>query len=157
MNAATEAFTPAPIDTPDAIRTRIADFCRWFGLEAPDLKVEHGDIVADEAFWAWMRASGASWDWIVCGDAHGMAARFRDASLQEAQFRALLDQFEPGEVAELNAALADCRRQQAEIWLRTLDTLSARLSRQQPALGVAVMGHPLDAMDEALKQAAAAA
>lgn len=59
------------------IRARIVQHCEWFGTPQPKLKIRSGKIYLTDELHDWMRESGASFDWIFCGDAQGMASEFR--------------------------------------------------------------------------------
>ena len=85
---------------------RLAAWADWFGLDpAPMHRDEDGDLLLDDDLLTWMLASGASIDWLVCGDLRLMAARYRHECLTERRFAETLDRFDDAEVKFLVAAL----------------------------------------------------
>ncbi|MFN3824100.1 MAG: hypothetical protein ACK4RN_08990 [Pseudorhodobacter sp.] len=65
------------ISDADLIRARIAEHCEWFDLTPPKLKVRKGSVYLTDELHDWMQESGASFDWMVCGEVKAMAAAYR--------------------------------------------------------------------------------
>jgi hypothetical protein len=87
------------IDTPDVIKARIAEWCAWFKLEPPKLKIRKGEMYLTDSLAGWLGTSGASYDWILCGDAKCMAVVYREKYQHEARLQkavAALDDVEVG-------------------------------------------------------------
>jgi hypothetical protein len=93
------------IDTPDVIKARIAEWCAWFDLEPPHLKIRKGEIYLTDSLAGWLGTSGASYDWILCGDAKCMAVVYREKYAMESRVLNALKGFDDVEVAMLTAAL----------------------------------------------------
>lgn len=99
-----------PIGSVAEIRARISQFCEWFELEVPKTRSHRGDILMTDELFKWLTTSGASWDWIVSGDARAMATVAR---------RIWLEQLE---VIDAFRGASDLRRKQATAFLKTVAT-----------------------------------
>ena len=89
---------------------RIRQFAEWFDLEVPPIEydpedVAGGPLLTDELF-AWISDNGASFDWIFCGDAKGMATAFRRSEKNERRARETLEHLTPEETRGLNLAMS---------------------------------------------------
>ena len=73
-----------------AIKTRLAQFCAWFELTPPRLKVARTGVCRTDELAVWVQSVGISWDWLFLGDAHGMAQAFRRANSPVAEARKLV-------------------------------------------------------------------
>lgn len=100
--ARTAADTGLPEDTrPDWSRTmegRIAQWCDWFDVPAPDLSWRTGGEAGEGLLLDWSRDAGANLDWIICGDPCGMARLWREREVGLRQFKAAILPLELGEL-----------------------------------------------------------
>lgn len=79
------------------IRERIAEWCAWFDLAPPKLRVRKDSVYMNDELWQWLRNSGTSFDWVFCGDARSMAHIFRQRELETMKFNELLSGFDATE------------------------------------------------------------
>jgi hypothetical protein len=93
------------IDTAEVIKARIAQWCEWFDLDAPTLRIWRGQIYMTDSLADWLGTSGASFDWILSGDEKCMAAAYREKYAMESRVLNALKGFDDVEVAMLTAAL----------------------------------------------------
>lgn len=90
---------------PCAAAERVAQFCEWFDLEVPKLRRMNGQLIWNDDFHNWMTESGASFDWIVLGDARSMAATARRVYLQEREVMEICRQLDATERSLLLEAI----------------------------------------------------
>lgn len=81
----------------EAVKARIAQFCGWFDVEPPKLRIRKGEVYLTDEFIAWFRATGASIDWIVLGDVRPMAATVRKQHLEDEKILAPFRQLDEEE------------------------------------------------------------
>lgn len=109
MNDQTPPILPKnPLDvsdtSPESIRTRIAAFCEWFGVEPVKLKVRAGKIYMTDELLAWSREVGICIDWLISGKVRYMAAAYRADFLAKQDLTHLLGQLG----ADEKRLLLDC-------------------------------------------------
>lgn len=90
---------------------RIAAFCEWFGVEPPRVEYDEeegpaGGPLLNDDLWNWFMASGASFDWIICGDPRPMAGAYRRDVAQEHRLLNVLAKFDDEEQRLLAEALS---------------------------------------------------
>jgi hypothetical protein len=89
----------------DAIRARMAEFCEWFDVEPVNLTVRRGDVYLTDDLMAWFATSGASIDWICCGNVKSMAAAFRKDYVEQRRFLDAFRKFDDTDQKYLLACL----------------------------------------------------
>lgn len=70
----------------DATKERVRQWCDWFDLPMPKVRVRNSSVYLTDELYAWMSDAGASYDWIFCGKMHEMACSYRKAALSERSF-----------------------------------------------------------------------
>lgn len=58
-------FEHSDLATPEQ---RVAAWCQWFDLPAPDLPKKDGELLLSDDLLDWLKENTVSVDWIVCGD-----------------------------------------------------------------------------------------
>lgn len=66
-----------------AVKARIAEFCDWFNVEPPRLRVRKGSVYLTRELTDWFTSTGASIDWILLGNMKSMAAAARERNLED--------------------------------------------------------------------------
>ena len=95
---------PHRVDTA-ATKARIAQWCEWFALQPPKLKVRKGQIYLTPELTTWADAADISLDWLFMGDVRVMASAYRREREAERQSLALVRSFDAPEQRMLAAAL----------------------------------------------------
>jgi hypothetical protein len=99
-------YGPRTLGGLHSLEHRISAWCEWFGLDELKLKRNRkGQVLLNDDLVAWLYASGTSFDWIVVGDARGMAAAFRKSERDLRQFEDVLKRFDDTEQQLLLDAL----------------------------------------------------
>lgn len=76
---------------------RIQQWCEWFDLAMPSLKIVKGQVHLTEQLQTWMNEAYASWEWIFRGDAKVMAGHYRKAVEGERAFASDVQAMDPVE------------------------------------------------------------
>ena len=74
------------VDT-EATKARIAQWCEWFNLTPPKLRVRKGQIYLSPELINWADASDISLNWLFMGDVKGLASAYRAQLSIERQSR----------------------------------------------------------------------
>lgn len=93
------------VETADAIKARIAQWCDWFSLDAPKVRTRLGSVYLTDQLANWMDESSASFDWIFCGNPKGMAVVFHQAMEANKQAIPAIQAFDETEKKMMLAAL----------------------------------------------------
>lgn len=89
----------------DAVRVRIAAFCKHFDNTAPKLRVRKGSVYLTDELLDWFNLSGASMDWILFGDALSMAGAYRGRITTDREFGPIVRGFDDAEQKMMLATL----------------------------------------------------
>jgi hypothetical protein len=81
----------------ESVKRRLEAFCTHFQVDPPKLKTRNGSVYLTDELIAWHDQNGASMDWILWGDALGMASTYREKHALKAEVRGALKSFDESE------------------------------------------------------------
>lgn len=101
--------TPQTFHLPQTTQAeRVAAWCCWFGYDLPKLDFDDEDpatLLLTDDLLKWAHESGASLDWVILGDARGLARPFHEKHASPSRIAGIVQGLDDWEQTHLLIAL----------------------------------------------------